>query len=110
MVAVSPTLTPYYTPTLIVQDDGAITFGQSSANILAVFGDGPGYYKVEAVDAQFRHLKTIYNQRIINPAEMWLSWDGTNDAGQAVPEGQYYILCSKEGALLQKIILRRVSH
>lgn len=106
---VAPTYTPFVVPTPIVQDDGAILFGQSSANILVILGDGPGYYKVEAVDDQFRHLKTLLNQHIVSSSEMWLSWDGKNDAGQNVPDGKYYILCTKEGTLLQKIILRRVS-
>ncbi len=108
--AVSSPAAPAFTvPTPIIQDDGAILFGQSSANILVILGDGPGYYKVEAVDDQYRHLKTLLNQHIMGSSEMWLSWDGKTDGGQTVPEGKYYILCTKEGTLLQKIILRRVS-
>lgn len=96
-------------PTPIVQNDGAIVFGASNANILVSFGDGPGYYTVEAVDANFSHLKTLLNQRVISASDMWLSWDGTDDAGNYVPPGRYYVLCSKDGVVLQKIILRHIS-
>jgi hypothetical protein len=91
-----------------VEDDGAIVFGPSSANILVTFGDGPGLYKVEAVDENSMHLKTLLNQRIITDAETWLTWDGKDDQGNGVPAGRYYILCSKAGTVLQKILLRRV--
>jgi hypothetical protein len=101
-----PVNTPAVTTT--VQDDGAIVFGQSSANILVTFGDGPGLYKVEAVDENSTHLKTLLNQRIITDAETWLAWDGKDDQGNDVPAGRYYILCSKAGMVLQKILLRRV--
>ena len=104
--AVMPAVT---LPTPIVQNDGAIVFGGSNANILVTFGDGPGYYRVEAVDANFNHLKTLLNQRIVSASDMWLSWDGTDDTGNYVPPGRYYVLCSKEGVVLQKIILRHVS-
>jgi hypothetical protein len=99
---------PAPTPTLIVQNDGAIVFGVSNANILVTFGDGPGFYKVEAVDGNLKHLKTLLNQRVISASDMWLSWDGNDDEGNVVPSGRYYVLCSKEGLVLQKIILRRV--
>jgi hypothetical protein len=99
---------PVSTPTLIVQNDGAIVFGVSNANILVTFGDGPGFYKVEAVDGNLNHLKTLLNQRVISASDMWLSWDGKDDAGKDVPLGRYYVLCSKEGLVLQKIILRRI--
>ena len=72
------------------------------------FGDGPGFYKVEAVDGNLKHLKTLLNQRVISASDMWLSWDGNDDEGNVVPSGRYYVLCSKEGLVLQKIILRRI--
>jgi len=103
-----PTNTPVVQKTA-TQDDGAIVFGPSSANILVTFGDGPGLYKVEAVDENLTHLKTLLNQRIITDAETWLAWDGKDDQGNDVPAGRYYILCSKAGMVLQKILLRRVS-
>jgi hypothetical protein len=101
---------PVNTPsvgTASAHDDGAIVFGPSSANILVTFGDGPGFYKVEAVDENSTHLKTLLNQRIITDAETWLAWDGKDDQGNDVPAGRYYILCSKAGTVLQKILLRR---
>jgi hypothetical protein len=99
---------PADTPTPIVQNDGAIVFGASNANILVSFADGPGFYSVEAVDANFGHVKTLLNQRIISASDMWLSWDGKDDAGDYVPPGRYYVLCSKDGVVLQKIILRHI--
>ncbi len=102
-----PVATPHIFPTMVIQDDGAVVFGQSNANILVLFGDGPGYYTVEAVDANHTHLKTLLNQRIINTSEMWLTWDGKDEHGKDVPVGQYFILCSKEGTVLQTILLRR---
>jgi hypothetical protein len=104
---VVPVATVHLLPTMVIQDDGAVVFGQSYANILVLFGDGPGYYKVEAVDSNHNHLKTLLNQRIINTSEMWLTWDGKDEQGKDVPVGQYFILCSKEGAVLQTILLRR---
>ena len=104
---VVPAATVHLMPTMVIQDDGAVVFGQSYANILVLFGDGPGYYKVEAVDANHTHLKTLLNQRIMNTSEMWLTWDGKDDQGKDVPVGQYFILCSKENTVLQTILLRR---
>jgi len=103
-----PMSTPALVPTVIVQNDGAIIFDQSSANILVTFGDGPGLYQVEAVDRKLVHLKTLLNQRVIIDSETWLTWDGKDDQGNDVPVGRYYIICSKEGTVLQKILLRRV--
>src|ERR1700679_499358 len=97
---------PAPTPTLIVQNDGAIVFGVSNANILVTFGDGPGFYKVEAVDENLNHLKTLFDRQVVNSSETWLSWDGKDDVGKDVPLGRYYVLCSKEDVVLQKIILR----
>jgi len=99
---------PAPTPTVIVQDDGAIVFGRSKANLLVSFGDGPGFYKVEAVDEYFNHLKTILDQHVLDETQIWLTWDGKDEGGKDAPPGCYYILCSKEGMLLQKIILRRI--
>ena len=63
---------------------------------------------MEAVDRKLSHLKTLLNQRIITDSESWLTWDGKDDQGNDVPVGRYYIICSKEGTVLQKILLGRV--
>src|SRR6202453_604733 len=95
------------TPTMIVQNDGSIVFGASKANILVSFGDGPGLYKVEVLDDNSTHLKTLFDERVLDNSETWLSWDGKDEAGTNVPVGLYYVICSKEGTILQKIILSR---
>jgi hypothetical protein len=95
------------TPTVILQNDGSIVFGASNANILVSFGDGPGIYKVEVMDDHFTHLKTLFDQRVLENAESWLNWNGKDESGNDVPAGSYYVICSKEGTVLQKITLSR---
>jgi flagellar hook assembly protein FlgD len=86
----------------------AFTFSVPPANVLVTFADGPGVYQVEAVDSQGAHLKTLMNQRILRTSDLWITWDGKNDQGQDVPVGRYFVLCFKEGRMLQKILLIRV--
>jgi hypothetical protein len=98
---------PTPVPTVILQNDGSIVFGVSNANILVSFGDGPGMYKVEVMDDHFTHLKTLFNQRVLENSESWLNWNGKDDSGNDVPAGSYFVICSKEGTVLQKITLSR---
>jgi len=99
---------PTSVPTVILQNDGSIVFGASNANILVSFGDGPGLYKVEVMDDHFNHLKTLFDQRVLENSESWLNWNGKDDLGNDVPAGNYFVICSKEGTVLQKITLSRV--
>ena len=98
---------PTPVPTVILQNDGSIVFGVSNANILVSFGDGPGMYKVEVLDDHFTHLKTLFDQRVLGNSESWLNWNGKDDSGNDVPAGSYFVICSKEGIVLQKITLSR---
>jgi hypothetical protein len=86
----------------------AVTFSVPPANVLVTFADGPGIYQVEAVDSQGGHLKTLMNQKILRTSDLWITWDGKNDQAENVPVGRYFVLCYKEGRMLQKILLVRV--
>ncbi len=101
--------TPVFTPVMTTEISAmAVTFSLPPANVLVTFADGPGTYQVEAVDAQGRHLKTLMNQRILRTSDIWISWDGKDEQGRDVPIGRYFVLCFKEGRMLQKILLVRV--
>ena len=102
---------PTATPTLITvasQDLSiatTITFDNPPVNIDASFADGSGLYRLEIVDAQGFHLKTLYNKPSGFEKEIWITWDGTNDQGQLLRYGNYYALFTKDGVLIQKIAL-----
>lgn len=106
----SPTAVPI-APSPVVSDEVpslAVTFSVPPATVLVNFADGPGTYQVEAVDAEGRHMKTLFDERIVRMGGQWISWDGKDEQGQDVPVGRYSVLCSKEGRMLSKILLIRV--
>lgn len=109
----TPRLRPTATTTEVPQTGGAlpqtIVFVHPPVNIFVTFGDGPGKYKLEVVDAGGTHLKTLYDKRVGAERETWMSWDGTNDAGDLMPVGHYSAVFSKDGKVLRHIALVWIS-
>jgi hypothetical protein len=97
------------TPTTLLPPSGApetIVFTLPSINVYMGFRDGVGVYKLEVLDGLGRHLKTLFDQSVAaNQREAWASWDGTNDSGHQAGAGNYYVVLSKDGHFLKKIVL-----
>lgn len=82
-----------------------IVFDHPPVNIDASFADGPGVYRLEIVDTNGNHLNTLYNQQVVLEKDTWITWDGTNDDGRLMGEGNYIARLSKDGVLIEKIAL-----
>lgn len=82
-----------------------IVFESQPANIYVSFADGPGVYRLEVFDSSERHLRALFEKRIVAQSEDWVEWDGRNDLGQEMPAGQYIVLYTKDGRELNKLIV-----
>jgi hypothetical protein len=69
------------------------------------FRDGPGEYKLEVVNAEGKHLRTMFDRRIIAEKDAWAAWDGIDEEGKLMSVGLYYAVFIKDGRLLKKIVL-----
>jgi hypothetical protein len=104
------TVTPNVpTPAPAAENQGGrgqtIVFDGAPANIYLSFADGPGTYRLEVFDGSGRHLRNLFEQRIVAQNEAWVDWDGKDDQGQDVPPGQDVVLFSRDGVQLKKIIV-----
>ena len=68
------------------------------------FADGPGVYRLEVLDKDGRHVRDLYEKKIVAAAEDWAEWDGKNDRGLDCPRGWYYVIFSKDGTAIKKIL------
>jgi hypothetical protein len=108
-----PTLPPRFTPTSTVTPESArvvsapetIVFVNPPVNVYVSFADGPGRYKLEVMDGQGNHIKTLYDKTVSYERETWLSWDGTNEDGRLMPAARYRATLTKDGKVLHRIIL-----
>ena len=82
-----------------------IVFESQPANIYISFADGPGVYGLEVVDASLRHVRALFEKRIVAQPDDWVEWDGKDDAGRDMPAGLYTVLYTKDGRALNKLIL-----
>jgi flagellar hook assembly protein FlgD len=86
-----------------------ITFVNPPVNIYVTFADGPGKYKMEILDSQGNHLRTLFDKHVGGESERWLEWDGTNEQGKLMPATSYSAIFSKDGKVLRKISLVWIS-
>jgi hypothetical protein len=92
-------------PVLVETAPETIVFVAPPVNIFVTFGDGPGQYKLDVVDADGKHLKTLYDKHVGWSRETWVAWDGKNEQGRLMPYGQYFAYFSKDGKVLRRIAL-----
>jgi flagellar hook assembly protein FlgD len=84
-----------------------IVFQEWPANIYVSFEDGVGVYRLEVLDASLRHLRSLYEKKVVGQKEDWVEWDGKDDEGKNVPKGEYTVLFTKDGNLLTQMIMLR---
>lgn len=82
-----------------------IVFQNLPANIYISFADGPGIYALEVVDRSGKHLRNLFQERVVAQEDDWVEWDGKDDAGQDLPPGPYTVLYTKNGRELKRLIL-----
>jgi flagellar hook assembly protein FlgD len=101
------------TSTASIPSSGApetIVFTLPPVNVYMGFRDGVGNYKLDVLDGLGNHLKSLFDQSVTaNKREAWASWDGTNDLGNKMGAGNYYVVLSKDGHFLKKIALSWVA-
>ena len=91
-------------PVPVKAEGQTIVFDRPPANIYMSFADGPGVYRLEVLDKDGRHLRYLYEKKIIAQKEDWAEWDGRDDQGLVCPRGWYFVIYSKDGKLLKKIL------
>jgi flagellar hook assembly protein FlgD len=85
-----------------------VIYSNPPANIYLTLKDGPGNYRLEVLDGKGNHLKTPFDQKVVEEKGIWVYWDGTNEDGEVMPVGTYFAQLSKDGILLKRIVLIRV--
>jgi hypothetical protein len=98
-----PTFTPEPQPSEPV-NTGPVT-AQSAISFNISFADGTGLYQLEVVDGAGNPIRKIFNQVVNRNQEIWLQWDGKDEAGNSVLLGNYSLVYSKDGQILRKMAL-----
>lgn len=101
--------TPGFTPQPLLDQAQTLVFGPDAANIYVTFADGPGRYRVAAMDDRGNRLKFLLDKWEIQ-GDAWVGWDGRDEQGRDLPAGQYRIVFSKDGKILNKIIVVKVAN
>jgi hypothetical protein len=101
----SQMLIPAFTPVAAVPESQALTFSRSSGNIYINFADGSGNYRLEVLDSEGRHVKTLFDKRVIAQKGEWAEWDGKDETGKDAPPGRYTVVLSKGGVILNNIYM-----
>jgi hypothetical protein len=101
----SPTLVPTYTPVPVVPESQPLTFSRSSGNIYISFADGSGNYRLEVLNSEGRHVKTLFDKRVIAQQGEWAEWDGKDENGKDAPPGSYTVVLSKADVVLKNIYM-----
>ena len=102
-----PTWTPTFTVITHTSEGQTIVFDSPPANIYMSFADGPGFYRLEVIDKGGRHLRNLFEKNVVAQQDAWAEWDGKDDSGQDAPLGLYYVIFSKGGRELRKLMLLR---
>jgi hypothetical protein len=106
-VPVSRKLAVSITPEPIATAAQTLVFDKSGFSLYLKALDGDGRYKVEVVDFQNRHVKTLFNKRVEIDSERWLVWDGKDEEGKNVPPGRYLALFTRDGVIFNRMLLLR---
>ncbi len=96
-----PTPIPAWLPTLVKAQ--AVVFQTPPVEIYVTFGDGPGRYQLEVVDAKGNPLEVIFDKKIVGAGDDWAAWDGKDGRGHDAPPGQYFVIFYKDGKPLRSI-------
>ena len=84
-----------------------IVFQDWPANIYVSYADGAGVYGLEVLDSGSRHLRSLCEKKVVGQKDDWVEWDGRDDNGKDVPQGEYTVLFTKNGKLLTQLLLIR---
>lgn len=100
-----PTPVPPPSPTPNPHEAETISFSQSPGNIYINFADGSGTYRLEVLDSDGRHVKTLFEKHVVAQKDEWAEWDGNDEQGTPVPLGRYTVVLSKGGNVLNTIFM-----
>src|SRR5581483_4179388 len=84
-----------------------IVFSEPPANIYMSFADGPGFYRLDVLDVARRHVRTLFEKKVVARQEEWVEWDGKDDSGHEAAPGGYKVVFSKDGKPINEIIAVR---
>jgi len=98
-----PTFTPEPQPSESV-NTGPVTI-QPALSFNISFADGTGLYQLEVVDGAGNPIRKIFDRVVNRNQEIWLQWDGKDEAGNSVLLGNYSLVYSKDGQILRKMAL-----
>jgi len=56
-----------------------------------------------------RHLKNLFERRIVAAVDGWAAWDGKNEKGEDSPPGRYYVIFFKGWEFFKKRFFDQVS-
>lgn len=97
--------TTFQKPTASPAAPQTIVFNTPPVYIYMRFKDGPGEYKLDIFDSRGNHVRVLFDQTINQQTEEWASWNGVNETGQLMPQGNYTAVFTKDGRALRKITL-----
>lgn len=105
-----PTFTPDVTGTPtpeVAQAGQTIVFDRPPANIYVTFEDGTGVYRLAVYDLQQGPIRRLFDKKVIAEHGEWVDWDGKNEAGIEAPAGDYWVLFSKDGKTINRILVHK---
>jgi len=71
-----------------------------------VWPDRPGRAVLEVYDVHGRRVKTLLKSRSVGAGSTKVVWDGSNDSGNKVGSGLYWVRLRMNGAVsTQKLVL-----
>ena len=103
---VSETPTPLTTLYPVPPPAATPVENENYGNVYMSFADGPGIYRLEIFDKAGRHMRYLFEQKVVAEEGNWAEWDGLDDRGGAVPPGSYYGDFSKDGKSLKRILIK----
>ncbi|HVZ81098.1 MAG TPA: hypothetical protein VHE12_09955 [bacterium] len=102
----TPTAVPVLSPIPAIGGE-VIVFDRPPANIYVTFADGPGLYTVDVLDSRSTPIKRILEKKVIADHGEWTVWDGKDARGADSPPGDYWVLLSREGKSVNRVLVRK---
>ena len=92
---------------LAASEAETVVSSDRTANLYINFADGPGVYQLVVLDRKGTPVRALFRERVVAQADTWITWDGKDDQGKDIPEGESVVLFLKDGVELKRIIVLR---